>query len=93
MTSPPGLSRASTNLTLTIQHYNSNTHRTYSSYWRRFEAWAQEQGEPPLPAEPGLVCSYLRHLHAEVRQAATLPCGPGRHYLRPHPASSRYPLR
>ena len=56
-------------MTLILQHYNSNTHRTYSSYWRRFEVWAQEQHVPPLPADPGLVCSYLLHL----RTAGCLP--------------------
>ena len=37
------------------------TRRAYAGAWKRFQAWAETEGERALPAEPLTVAAYLAH--------------------------------
>jgi integrase len=45
----------------------ANTHATYGSAWKRFEAWCAEHGHPALPASPQTVARYFA-THADQRR-------------------------
>lgn len=48
------------------------TRRAYAADWRAFLAWANEQGQPALPAPPELVSLYLAALAKAGRKVSTI---------------------
>ncbi|MCY4399414.1 MAG: tyrosine-type recombinase/integrase [Gemmatimonadetes bacterium] len=49
-----------------------STRKAYTAAWKRFQAWAQREGVPSLPAEPVTVAAYLVHRDAVGLSLATL---------------------
>ena len=49
-----------------------NTRRSYTSAWRRFQAWADAGGHTALPATPQTVALYLGHKAATGRSMASI---------------------
>ena len=64
-----------------LHHSRSpNTRAAYAHAWRRFSAWAQGRGAPPLPATPERVAAYLTRAGGRPpAQRRHHPAAPVRH--------------
>ena len=47
-----------------LESQRPTTRKVYSAAWDRFQAWAQNEGVTPLPADPVTVAAYLVHRDA-----------------------------
>ena len=60
---PAGQTPDNRRMAQALHHSRSpNTRAAYAHAWRRFSAWAQGRGAPPLPAAPERVAAYLTGL-------------------------------